>query len=83
MAPSTSTPMEMAMPASDMRFAFRPMRYMGMKAMATETGMVTMGTIADGMCHRKMRMMIETMIISSTSLCFTVVMARLMSSERS
>ena len=83
MAPSTSTPMEMAMPASDMRLAFSPMAYMGMKASATETGMVTMGMMAEGMCQRKMRMMIETMMISSMSLFFTVSMASPMSSERS
>ncbi len=56
------------MPASDMRFAFRPMRYMGMKARATDTGMVTMGTMAEGMCQRKTRMMTETMMISSIEL---------------
>ena len=56
MAPSTSTPIEMAIPASDMMLALRPMRYMGMKASATDTGMVTMGTIAEGMCQRKTRM---------------------------
>ena len=48
MAPSTSTPMEIAMPARDMRLALRPMRYMGMKAKATLMGMVRMGTIAEG-----------------------------------
>ena len=83
MAPSTSTPMEMAMPASDIRLAFMPMAYMGMKASATETGMVTMGTMAEGTCQRKIRMMIETITISSTSLSFTVPMAWSMSSERS
>ena len=36
------------MPASDMMLAFSPMQYMGMKASATDTGMVTMGTMADG-----------------------------------
>ena len=83
MAPSTSTPMEMAMPARDMRLAFWPSPSMGMKARATEMGIVTMGTMAEGMCHRKMRITRETMIISSMSLCFTVVMALSMSSERS
>ncbi len=83
MAPSTSTPMEMAMPASDMRFAPIPIAYMGMKASATDTGMVTMGTMAEGMCQRKMRITAETMRISSMSLLLTVVMACPMSSERS
>ena len=56
------------MPASDMRLAFSPIRYMGMKASATLAGMVTMGIVADGMCQRKSRMMSETMMISSMSL---------------
>ncbi len=71
------------MPASDMRFAFRPSRYMGRKASATLTGMVTMGMSAEGMCQRKMRMMIETTTISSMSFPLTVSMAWSMSSERS
>ena len=75
MAPSTSTPMEMAMPASDMRLALRPISFMGMKASATDTGMVTMGTMDEGKCQRKMRMISETMMISSISLSFTVSMA--------
>ncbi len=41
-----------------------------MNASATDIGMVTIGTIADGMCQRKIRMMSETMMISSISLCF-------------
>ena len=83
MAPSTSTPMEMAMPASDIRLAPMPMAYMGMKASATETGMVTMGTMADGTCQRKIRITIDTITISSTSFDFTVPMAWAMSSDRS
>jgi hypothetical protein len=83
MAPSTSTPMEMAIPASDIRFAFSPIAYMGMKASATLMGMVRMGTMALGTCQRKTRMTMQTMTISSTSLCFTVSMARPISTERS
>ena len=75
--------MEMAMPARDMRFAPIPMRYRGRKASATDTGMVTMGTMAEGRCQRKIRITIDTITISSTSLCFTVPMAWAMSSERS
>ncbi|MBP1772321.1 MAG: hypothetical protein H6P99_1484 [Holophagaceae bacterium] len=71
------------MPARLIRLAFWPMPYSGMKASPTLTGMVMMGTRAEGTCHRKMRMMIETMIISSMSLCFTVLMEFSMSSERS
>ena len=44
------------MPASDMMFAVTPSRYIGMNASSTEIGIVTIGTIADGMCQRKMRM---------------------------
>ena len=71
------------MPASDMRFALSPIACSGMKASATLTGMVTMGTIAEGKCQRKSRMTIETMTISSISLSLTVPMARSISSERS
>ena len=71
------------MPARLMRFALRPMACMGMKARATLTGMVTMGTMAEGMCQRKTRITRETMSISSTSFQDTVLMAFSMSSERS
>ena len=56
MAPSTSTPMEMAIPASDMMFDEMPISRIGMNASSTETGIVMMGTMADGMCQRKSRM---------------------------
>ena len=46
-------------------------------------GMVRMGTTADGMCQRKIRMTSETMIISMVSSCFSVSMARVMRSDRS
>ena len=39
------------MPESDMRFAFTPIRYMGMNESATDTGIVTIGMIAEG-CAR-------------------------------
>jgi len=74
MAPSTSTPIEMAMPARLIRFAFCPISSMGMKARATETGIVMMGIIALGMCHKKTNMTMDTMIISSISLLVTVLM---------
>ena len=60
-----------------------PMKYIGMNARATETGMVRIGTMADGTCQRKNRMTSETMIISTSSSCLSVSMARLISSERS
>ena len=44
------------------------MKYIGMKASSTETGIVTIGTIADGMCQRKSRITRLTMSISSTQL---------------
>ena len=50
---------------------------------ATLTGMVMIGMIADGMCQRKTRMMIETMMISSVSFPFTVWIDSSISSERS
>ncbi len=75
--------MEMAIPAIDMMFTVTPMKYIGMKASSTETGIVTIGTMADGMCQRKIRITSETMIISITSSCFSVAMARSMSVERS
>ena len=75
--------MDMAIPARLIRLAFCPIPYSGMKASATEMGMVRMGTMADGMCHRKIRMMSETTIISSISLCFTVSMALWISVDRS
>ena len=44
------------------------MKHMGMKASSTETGIVTIGTMAEGMCQRKIRMTRLTMIISSDEL---------------
>ena len=82
-APSTSTPIEIAMPASDMTFEVRPRKYIGTKASSTETGMVMIGTMADGMCHRKSRMTALTITISSPSACRSVSMARRIRRERS
>ena len=50
---------------------------------STETGIVTIGTIAEGTCHRKRRITSETMIISITSSCLSVPIARWIRSERS
>ncbi len=60
-----------------------PMKCMGMKASRTETGMVMMGTMADGKCHRKTRITRLTMAISSSSSCFRLSMERWIRSERS
>ena len=47
------------------------------------TGMVMMGTMAEGMCHRKTRMTALTMMISSSSSCWRLSIERWMSSGRS
>jgi hypothetical protein len=47
MAPSTKMPMEVAIPASDIRLALSPIKYMGMKVSTTLIGMVRMGTMAE------------------------------------
>jgi len=83
MAPSTSTPIEIAIPVIDMMFVVSPMKYMGMKARVTEIGIVRIGMMDDGMCHRKMRMTTLTMMISTVSSCLSVSMDRSISSERS
>ena len=73
----------MAIPASDMMFEVIPMIVIGMKASSTDTGIVMIGTIAEGMCQRKIRITRLTMIISSTSSCFSVSIERSIRSERS
>ncbi len=60
-----------------------PSHHIGMKASSTETGIVTIGTMAEGMCQRNSRITRLTMAISSTSSCFSVSIARWISSERS
>src|SRR5215831_1648128 len=76
MAPSTRTPMEIAIPARDMMLELMPIQYIGMKARSTETGIVTIGMMAEGMCQRKSRMTKLTMIISTISSCLSVSMDR-------
>ena len=83
MAASTSAPMAMAMPESDMMFEVSPLAYMGMNEMITATGIVTMGMAALGRCRRKSRMTRLTMISSSTSVRTRVRIERWISSERS
>ncbi len=53
-----------------------PMKYIGMNASATETGIVMIGTIADGMCQRKNRITKLTMIISMIRSCFKLSIDR-------
>src|ERR1035441_10621676 len=76
-------PTAIAMAPSDMMFEVRPIIFMGMKAMMTATGMVTIGMVALGMCHRKIMMTIATMINSSVSVCFRFSMERKINSDRS
>ena len=75
--------MEIAMPPSDMMLTVIPIRWSGMKARRTETGIVRIGTSALGTCQRKIRMTIETMTISSISFPFRLSIADSMSVERS
>ncbi len=71
------------MPASDMMFDEMPISRIGMNASSTDTGMVMMGTIADGMCHRKIRITRLTMTISRMSSWRSVAIERSMRSDRS
>jgi len=75
--------MEMAMPARDMMLEFKPINLMGMKARSTDTGMVTIGTTAEGMCQRKTRITKLTMSISMISSSLRLSIAASISSERS
>ena len=75
--------MEIAMPARDMMLDEIPMRLMGMKASRTDTGMVMMGTTAEGMCQRKSRMTRLTITISRSSSCSSVAIESRISSDRS
>ncbi len=83
MAASTMAPMAMAMPPSDMMFEVIPRAFMGMKEITIATGMVTMGMIALGMCHRKMRITRETMATSSITVRLRLSIDWRISSERS
>ena len=76
-------PTAIAIPPSDMMFDVRPIIFMGMNAMITATGMVTIGMMALGMCQRKIMMTMATMINSSVSVCFKFSMDRRISSDRS
>ena len=75
--------MEMAMPPRDMMLMFSPSSWNGMNARMTEMGIVRIGTMALGKCQRKIRMTIETTMISSISLLFRPSTARSIRSDRS
>src|ERR1041384_5524434 len=74
--------MEIAMPANDMMFEVTPMKYIGMKQRMTEIGIVMIGTMADGMCQRKNRITMLTMIISIFSSCLRFSMDFSINSDR-
>ncbi len=71
------------MPDRLMMLEVMPMKYIGMNASATEIGMVTIGTSADGICQRKNKITMLTMIISSNRSCFRLSMDLRINSERS
>ena len=83
MAASTIAPMAMAIPPSDMMFEVSPIAFMGMKAMTIAMGIVKTGMMALGMCQRKIRMISETIVISSISVPFRFSMERRIRSDRS
>ena len=60
-----------------------PIRYIGIKHRKTETGIVRMGTIAEGRCQRNKRITRLTMIISRTSSLFKLAMDFSIKVERS
>ncbi len=73
----------MAMPPSDMMFEVRPIIFMGMKEIRIAAGIVNAGMTELGMCHRKMKMMSETTIISSISVRLRLSIDLRISSDRS
>ena len=76
-------PMATASPPSDMMLAVMPDIWMGMKANTIVIGMVMIGMIALGKCHRKIRITRLTMMSSSISVCLRLSIERSMRSERS
>ena len=76
-------PMATAMPPSDMMLAVMPDICIGMKARITVIGIVMIGMMALGKCHRKIRITRLTMISSSISVCFRLSTERSIRSERS
>ncbi len=76
MAASTIAPIAIAMPPSDMMFDVSPMAFIGMNEIMMAIGIVKTGMIALGKCHRKIRMISATMIISSISVWFRLSIDR-------
>ncbi len=83
MAASTMAPMAIAMPPRLMMFEFIPSSRIAMKAISTPTGSITMATSALRTCSRNTMHTAATMMLSSSSVRFSVSMARWISSERS
>ena len=82
-AASIIAPMAMAIPPSDMMFAFRPITRMARNAIRTPMGSVRIATSALCACSRKRIVTSATMIDSSTSFSRRVAIARSISPERS
>ena len=82
-AASTSSPIAIAMPPSDMMFADIPNARNGMNATSTATGMVMSGMSALGRCLRKSSTTNATVSTTSTSVSLTLSIARRISAERS
>src|SRR2546422_2594908 len=76
-------PIATAMPPSDMMFAVRPIRAIGIKASTTAIGSVRIGISALRKWNKKKTMTRLTISISCSSSCQSVCTARWISSERS
>ncbi len=63
--------------------AVSPIMRNGMKEMRTAKGIVMMGMMALGMCHRNSRMTSATVTITSNSVDFTLPMECWINSDRS
>ena len=61
------------MPPSDMMFELIPIARIGMNEISTATGIVTIGMMALGTCHRKIRITSATTISSSDQRVLQVV----------
>ena len=83
MAASTSSPIAMAMPPSDMMLAVMPSIRNGMNDTSTATGIVMTGISALGTCQRNSSTMKTTVRMTSISVSVTLSIARRISSERS
>ena len=80
---STSTPIEIAMPPSDMMFEPSPWARITTKASRTDTGIARIGTSADRKWNRKTRHTTATTIDSSSRVSVSVSMERSISPLRS